>query len=124
MKEIFFEGLSTETLVAGFIWALIGLSISLLMDGLTRDPMKGSTPVQWSWSVFFSNKIPRFLKQAALDLLVILATMRFMDSIIGKFSMFYCFMVGFGLDFVIDNWKKFRDKFFNKGGNTPPDAKP
>lgn len=113
IKEIlstFLDGMGLPVLIAGCAWALIGLAISLLMEGLTRDPLKEGTPIQWDWKTFFSGKFKRFLMQATLDVLVIIATIKFMDDILGKFSMFYCFLIGFGLDYVISNWKEIRAK--------------
>ena len=114
IKEIlstFLEEMLLTTLIAGCLWAFIGLCISLLIGALTRDPLKDGTPICWSWKEFFSGKLPRFLMQAILDVLVIIVTIKFMDNLLGKFSMFYCFMVGFSLDYVIANWQKIRRNF-------------
>jgi hypothetical protein len=109
-------GLAPETLIAAICWALVGLFISMLMEGATRNPLKDATPVEWSWRVFFSDKVVRFFKSVTLAILVIVFTIRFMEDLIGQFSMFYSGLVGFFLDDVKEKWRQLRTNFKNLSG--------
>lgn len=112
--HVFLESLSIEQLLAGFIMSLIGLFVSMLLDAATRQPLSTQTPVQWSWKCFWYEKLVRVLRGIALTVLVIFISLRFIDHLIGPFSMFYALMIGFCLDEVKDKWKWLRSQFNKK----------
>ena len=114
----FLDGMSPDKLVAGFFYALIGVFISMLIDGATRDPMKSGTPIHWSWRVFFCDKVPRFLRAVALTLLIIFVSIRFMDKILGEFSMLYSLLIGWGFDDVKAKWKMIKETLFKSNKNS------
>jgi H+/Cl- antiporter ClcA len=117
MKEVkypefwaaFLNGIPIGVLVAGFVFALIGVLLNALLKTAKRDPMTSSSPVQFSWSFFWNDNLKRFLKSALTTIIVIFVSLRFFKELTGsgtELSMIYCFGVGFGIDMAILAIKK------------------
>ena len=112
--KYFLDGMSAGMFASGFLFAFLGIFISLILQGLSRDPLSSRTPFAFSWTFFFSDNMTRIYRSIILNVLVIFISLRFAENLIGeKMSMFYSLMVGFGLDKIIEMWKRKKETFFN-----------
>lgn len=106
---IFLGNVTPDLLIAGFLMALLGLSFRLMYQAMTRDPVASGTPVHWSWTTFWDNKLKRILLNVGLNTLAIFFSIRFMEDMLGKpVTMLYCAGVGLSLDWIIrkiGKWK-------------------
>jgi hypothetical protein len=99
----FLGGISPGMLAAGFVFALLGVALSLLLNTTKRDPLAARTPVEFSWSFFWSDNSVRIYRSAATALIVIFLSLRFSKELIGsELTMLYSFGIGFGLDKAIE----------------------
>jgi H+/Cl- antiporter ClcA len=112
MKEVkhpdfwaaFLAGIPVGVLVAGFVFALIGVLLNALLKTAKRDPLSESSPVEFSWEFFWNDNVRRFLKSAITTTIVIFISLRFFKELTGsgtELSMLYCFGVGFSIDRAI-----------------------
>lgn len=98
----FLNGLPLGTLFAAFIFALVGLAIRALVIAQYRDPASPRTPQQWSWAFWRKDNLPRLLNSAALTILVIFVSIRFVNELTGKeLSMFYALGLGLFFDWAV-----------------------
>lgn len=81
--------------IAGFIFAMIGVLVSLLMSASKRDQSNPATPNDFSWNYLLWDNARRIL----LAFLLILVTLRFSNELIGaNLTMWGSFLIGFGWD--------------------------
>jgi len=114
----FLAGIPVGVLVAGFVFALIGVLLNALLKTAKRDPLTASSPVEFSWSFFWNDNVRRFLKSGLTTLIVIFISLRFFNELTGsgtELSMLYCFGVGFSIDRAII----ILSKKLGKGEDTP-----
>lgn len=100
----FLAGIPIGVLVAGFVFALLGVLLNALLKTAKRDPMTASSPVAFSWTFFWNDNVKRFLKSGLTTLIVIFISLRFFKELVGggtELSMLYCFGVGFSIDRAI-----------------------
>jgi hypothetical protein len=98
--------------IAGFIFALIGIFISLLIGTTNRNPLSERTPPRFSFVFLLSDNAIRIYKSIALTVLILFVSIRFSKEFIGKeFTMFYALCLGLGLDTVIARWKLIKEAF-------------
>lgn len=100
----FLNGMPLGVLFAGFLFAIIGVSLNALLKTTKRDPLSERTPTDFSWRFFWNDNVKRLLKSAATTILVIFVSLRFFKELTGagsELSMFYCLGVGFGIDVAI-----------------------
>jgi hypothetical protein len=81
--------------IAGFIFAMVGVLISLLISSSKRDISNPNTPNNFSWSYLIIDNGKRIL----LALLLILITLRFSNELIGaNLTMWGALLIGLGWD--------------------------
>lgn len=111
----FLSGISPGTFIAGFLMAVIGIAFSALVGTTKRDVNSERTPFHFSWKFFFNDNSIRLVKSVLTALIAIFLSFRFAQEFIGqKFSMFYAFLVGFGLDYVVARWRQIKEKWGSK----------
>lgn len=109
-KQKILGGLAVSDYEAGFIFVLIGLFIRWFYT--TRKGIKkidNNTPMKFDLVYWIKdNIIPKSLS-ILVTFLIVFVTLRFPMEIVGiQFSMFYCLLVGLGLDYIIDKIKKLK----------------
>lgn len=78
-----------------FVWALVGIAISLLLGVAKRDPTSTTSPVSFSWKHMLLDNARRIV----LTLLLVIACVRFTPELFGKpLSAFAGFCIGLGFD--------------------------
>ncbi len=92
---------SANELIAMYIFALIGITLSLLLGTTTRNVKSTATPEKFDWVFMFKDNWIRI----TTSILVIYATFRFAFQIIGieitqENCTWIAFCVGFGLDLI------------------------
>lgn len=81
-----------------FLFAIIGMVISLLLNGANRDPDTPSTPYKFSLSFLLLDN----WKRIVLNLLVLFAAVRFYPDIFNEpINPFLAFGIGLGFDKVV-----------------------
>ena len=81
--------------LAAFIFALIGVALSLLWHATTRNQNSPNTPVKFSWNFLLSDNV----KRIAASLITIFIAIRFYPDLFGKpINEYLAFGVGLGLD--------------------------
>ena len=101
----FLNGMPLGVLFAGFVFALLGVWLRSLLIVAKRDPLKSTSPVEFSWKYFFSDNTKRFIKSGVTTIIVIFLSLRFFKELTGvtnEISMLYSFGVGFAIDKAID----------------------
>lgn len=99
MKSQLIGSLTFDQFFAAFLFAVIGLALSLLIQANNRDIKAPSTPVQFSYKFLIADNWRRIL----LSFLLIVVTIRFFKEITGKdLSMFLSLGIGFGLDKIAE----------------------
>lgn len=97
--------LGTETyqaFITQFFFAIIGVTISLLIAGANRDVNKKTTS-KFSFIYLLKDS----WKRIALNLLVIFVTIRFFKELAGfELSLVWCLAIGLGYDRLIKLLKK------------------
>ena len=83
----------------GFVYAMIGVLLSLLIHSNKRDPNTQNSPIKFSWGFFLKDNLKRVLT----GLILILIFMRFSTELIGKDPTVYSsFLIGFMSDKLIE----------------------
>jgi hypothetical protein len=117
MKELIYHLFGTNDLIkvfAGFIFASIGMLITMLIDVKQRDKKSNRTPENFSISFFIKDNILRFIT----TLLLVFIFLRFSIEIFGDTnSMYSAFIVGLCSDFLAIKLKTMRTNFLNAFGN-------
>lgn len=109
--SIFFGGITPGLFVAGFIMAICGLIFSLVLSATDRNPLSPRTPEKFNFWFMIRDNIKRFFLSTTATIFAIFFSLRFMEFFIGqKFAMIWCFVIGFGIDFVKARWRKIREK--------------
>lgn len=95
--------LSLADYVAGMIFALLGVIISLRLDANTRDRLSPRTPSKFSWRFLILDNLQRLIT----GFIITFVSFRFAPEILKTdFSMFAAFMVGFAFDKIIELIKR------------------
>lgn len=105
----FLNGIPVGVLIAGFVFAFLGVLLNALLKTAKRDPMTSGSPVQFSWKFWWNDNVKRFLKSALTTIIVIFISLRFFKELTGagsELSMIYCFSIGFSIDLAIMAIKK------------------
>ncbi len=98
-----------EFLKAGFIFALLGSVLNLLIESNKRDPNSTRTPPNFSFLFLFKDNVKRLL----ITVILIFIFMRFSQEIAHvKISLWVCFLIGFGSDLLSMYLKKVKTNFF------------
>jgi len=88
-----------QTFFASFLFALIGVAISLLIHSTKRDIRSVSTPFSFSWKFLILDNIKRIIT----GILVIYVAIRFYPDWFGKpMTDFLALGVGLAIDKVIE----------------------
>lgn len=83
----------------GFVYAMIGVALSLLIHSTKRDPNKQNSPIKFSWNFFLKDNLIRIIT----GLILIMIFMRFTTELIGKEPTVYsAFLIGFMSDKLIE----------------------
>lgn len=97
---------------AAFIFALIGVSLSLLWGTTQRNPESDKSPVHFSWNFFWNDNTKRILKSIISTILTVFVSIRFMKDLFGiEFSMVGSLLIGLFLDQVVAIIKKKKESF-------------
>lgn len=81
-----------------FLFAIIGMVISILLHGANREPTTPTTPYKFSVSFLFLDNWKRIL----LNILVLFAAVRFYPDIFNEpINPFLSFGIGLGFDKVV-----------------------
>lgn len=81
-----------------FLFAIIGMAISLLLHGANREPTTSTTPYKFSLSFLFLDN----WKRIVLNILVLFAAVRFYPDIFNEpINPFLSFGIGLGFDKVV-----------------------
>lgn len=81
--------------IAGFIFAMFGVVISLLFSSSKRDQANPETPEKFSWLYLIYDNGKRIL----LAFLLIIVTLRFSNELIGaNLTMWGALLIGLGWD--------------------------
>jgi hypothetical protein len=84
-----------QAFVTQYFFAMIGVLISLLLHGANRDVKEPSTPNSFSFLFLLKDNWKRII----LNLLIIFVTIRFFKDLTGfELSLFFCLVVGFSYD--------------------------
>ena len=95
MKHYLLGNMPVAAFLAAFFFALIGVTISLLLQANKRDPGASSTPYHFSYRFLLQDN----WKRIVLSLLLIFVTIRFYSELTGKeLSMYFALGIGLGLD--------------------------
>jgi hypothetical protein len=115
--NLFMEDLTIPMLLAGSLMAFGGNLFRVVLGATDRDPASTRTPYKFSWRFLFSDNARRFYNSTAASILAVFFSLRFSNQLFGTaFSMVFCFLLGFGLDKLIQNWKEIRRLItFNRG---------
>jgi hypothetical protein len=97
---------------AAFIFATIGVMLSLLWSTTKRDPLSDKSPTNFSWNFFWNDNTKRLLKSILSTILTVFVSIRFMKDLLGvEFSMVGAFLIGLFLDRIVLLIKKKKDSF-------------
>jgi hypothetical protein len=106
--------LGVAKFIAAFIFAIIGVVLSLLWSTTTRNPSSDKSPEHFSWNFFWSDNTKRILRSIVSTLLTVFVSIRFVKDLLGiEFSMATCFLIGLFLDQVVFIIKKKKESFAN-----------
>lgn len=107
--------LGVAKFVAAFIFAIIGVILSLLWSTTQRDPASYKSPVHFSWNFFWSDNTKRILRSIFSTILTVFVSIRFVKDLLGiEFSMATCFLIGLFLDRIVVLIKKKKETFSSK----------
>lgn len=106
--EQFLGNLPIGVLIAGFVFAFLGIWLRTLTGAAKRNVAKPTTPDKWSWKYFWDDNVKRFLNSLFTAIIVIFFSIRFVENLTGSgITMFYCVGIGFGLDKAIEAIKNY-----------------
>ena len=95
LQSFILGGLPIPMLLAALFFALLGVTLNLLIDTSTRKPETTDTPVHFSLRFLLCDNWKRIL----LSVLLILVTIRFCEELTGlHLNMFVSLLIGFGFD--------------------------
>jgi hypothetical protein len=104
--------LGVAKFVAAFIFAIVGVVLSLLWSTTVRNPASPRSPEHFSWNFFWNDNTIRILKSIISTVLTVFISIRFMNDLIGiEFSMASCVLVGLFQDQVVLLIKKKKENF-------------
>lgn len=120
MKD-FLGTTDTGSFMTLFLFAIIGMVISILLHGANREPSTPTTPYKFSLSFLFLDNWKRIL----LNILVLFAAVRFYPDIFNEpINPFLAFGIGLGFDKVV---QKIKDRMgvlqVNRPAITTPEEK-
>lgn len=89
--------------IAAFIYAMVGMLISLLVSASKRDQSKLTTPEAFSWRYLLWDNA----KKIILTLILVIVTLRFSREFMGAdLTMYLALLVGLGWDMLGEMWRK------------------
>lgn len=99
MKKTFLENLfgpgDPGMFLAALVYAMVGVTISLLYDSSKRDQNKVSTPNDFSWGYLLIDNIKRIV----LSVLLVVVSLRFSRELLGAdLTMYLALLIGIGFD--------------------------
>jgi hypothetical protein len=104
--------LGVAKFIAAFIFAMIGVCLSLLWGTTKRDPESEKSPVHFSWNFLWNDNTKRILKSIASTILTVFVSIRFMKDLFGiEFSMVGSLLIGLFLDQAVVFIKKKKQSF-------------
>jgi hypothetical protein len=107
--------LGVAKFAAAFIFAIIGVVLSLLWSTTVRNPSSDKSPQHFSWKFYWFDNARRILKSVVSTLLTVFVSIRFVNELLGvEFSMATCFLIGLFLDRVVVFIKKKQENFASK----------
>lgn len=93
--QVLGEGNDPATLGAAFLFALIGIFITLLLGTYARTPESPNSPKIFSWAYLWSDNFKRIVA----TLLMVIVSLRFIHDIFGfELSAWHGFVIGTGWD--------------------------
>lgn len=108
-NEVLGKDNDPNVLGAAFLFALIGIFITLLLGTYARVPDSPTSPKGFSWSYLWSDNFKRIVA----TLLMVVVSLRFIHDIFGfELSAWHGFIVGSGWDglaFIIKQRTKLLD---------------
>ena len=113
------EVLTPVSLAAGFVMSLMGMYLQWFFKTIYAMKYKEGTPKKFSLSYSIKDNWLKKLLTGLAIIIIIFVTYRFPVEFVGAtYSMFYAFVVGLGIDWVIDRWFKISKKppILNTGG--------
>ena len=107
--EILGKDNDPNILAAAFVFALIGIFITLLLGTTTRQVLSENSPMHFSWSYLLSDNFKRIVA----TLLMVVISLRFVHDLFGfELSSWHGFVIGSGWDglaFIIKQKTKLLD---------------
>lgn len=107
LQKFIFEFFGTADVLmvfVGWLYAMIGVFVSLLIHTTQRNPSSQRTPEQFSWKFLFKDNAARIIS----SMLLVFVCLRF-SSFLGIPTRddiaLTGFMIGFGLDKIVELWK-------------------
>lgn len=94
--------------VAGLIYAMFGLCLSLAVQALNRDISSPRTPINFSGKFLLSDNVKRLF----ISIGFIIVSMRFSQELLGlQVTVYISFGIGYGADKLSQMFKKKNDVF-------------
>lgn len=107
--ELVFGTVDIEFVIVGFIFALFGAVLSLLLDANKRDIESNRTPREYEYLFLIRDNA----KRIAITVILIAVFMRFTKELIGvEPSVYWSFFIGFCSDKLSEYLKTIKRKFF------------
>lgn len=95
-----------QAFLTQYFFSLVGVAISLLLHGAKRNVDEKSTPDKFSIGFLIKDN----WKRIVLNALVIFVTIRFFRDLTGfELSLFFCLLIGFSYDKVLQLLKNKTD---------------
>lgn len=117
LRQTIYYIIGTEDIpiaLAGFFWALVGVTVSLLLKAVKRDVNDTRTPGQFSWKFFVCDNRIRIVA----GIILVFVFMRFAKEMIGIENTIYAaFIVGALSDRLAGLLAKVLDRIANNVGS-------
>lgn len=108
VASLLFGTTNLAFLLAGFILAIMGVALNILMETSKRDKSSPRTPEKFSYKFLLIDNAKRLL----VTLIMIFISIRFFFEIYGiNLNLFHCFVIGFCSDLLSGHFKRIKANF-------------
>lgn len=108
VASLLFGTTNLAFLLAGFILAIMGVALNILMETSKRDKSSPRTPEKFSYKFLLIDNAKRLL----VTLIMIFISIRFFFEIYGiTLNLFHCFVIGFCSDLLSGHFKRIKANF-------------
>lgn len=118
--ELIFGSSDFEFIIVGIVFAILGATLSLLLDSNTRNVDSKRTPRNFNYFFLLKDNYKRIV----ITIILICVFMRFTKELLGiNPSVYWSFFIGFSSDKLSEYLKNIKKKFFedNKDYQVPKD---